>query len=85
MRASRWAVAAGTAMVLPMLFACGPAREPDQAPVVAQFTEGSSAASQAHRAVDDKGHRNLDECRAARAQGVYPRERRFPCEAFLGE
>jgi hypothetical protein len=85
MRALRWAVAAGSAMVLPILFACGPAPEPDRAPVVAQFTEGSSGASQARHAVDAKGRRNLDECRVARAQGVYPRERRFPCEAFLGE
>ena len=82
MRASRGAVAVG--LVMPVLFACSSPPHADDEPFVTAFTE-STDAGQALRAAPGKARADLDECRSARQQGVYPRERNFPCEAFLGE
>ena len=73
-------------VLLPLLFACGPSKQPpDKAPVVTQFSEGTGAAGQARHAQEQKARTDLEECRKVRQQGVYARERRFPCEAFLGD
>lgn len=72
--------------LVPFLFACGGAKAPqDQSPVVTQFSEASSPAGQARHAQEQRARADMDQCRASREQGVYARERRFPCEAFLGE
>ncbi|SOD04255.1 hypothetical protein SAMN05216486_1363 [bacterium JGI 053] len=86
MRASRGAVAVGIGLVLPVLFACAsPPRDEQQQPVVAAFVEGTGAGAQARHPGRQKARTDLEACRRARQQGVYPRERSFPCEAFLGE
>ncbi|MBV9110337.1 MAG: hypothetical protein JO306_13075 [Gemmatimonadetes bacterium] len=82
---SRIAAPAGLFLV-PFLFACGAAKAPpDQSPVVTQFTEASSPSGQARHAQEAKSRADMEQCRSSREQGVYARERRFPCEAFLGE
>lgn len=83
MLASRGAVAVG--LVLPVLFACAPPQNEEQSPVVAAFSQGTGAAAHLRHAQARKARTDLQECRAARQQGVYPRERAFPCEAFPGE
>jgi hypothetical protein len=86
MRASRGAVAVGVGLVLPVLFACAPPPGGEPPPVVVTaFTEGTGAGAQARNPGGQKARTDLEECRRARQQGVYPRERSFPCEAFLGE
>src|SRR5687768_13975914 len=86
MRASRGAVAVGVGLVLPVLFACvAPPKDAEPPPVVTAFSEGTGAGAQALYARRRTGRPDLEECRAARQQGVYPRERSFPCEAFLGD
>ena len=84
MRASRGAVAVGVGLVLPVLFACAPPGE-EPPPVVTAFSEGTGPGAQARHARTRQARTEMEECRTARQQGVYPRERAFPCEAFLGE
>jgi hypothetical protein len=85
MRVSRGAVAVEIGLVLPVLFACASPPNAEQPPVVTAFSEGTGAGSHAFRAGVRTTRTDLEECRTARQQGVYPRERSFPCEAFLGE
>lgn len=86
MRASRRAVRIGAGMVMAMAACASPPREREQAaPIVTAFSEGTSAGAQARRAQARAVRTDLEECRRMRQQGVYPRERNFPCEAFLGE
>jgi hypothetical protein len=84
MRSTRSIFAA--VLAFPLVLACAPA-EPatDQAPVVTAFQEGTSPAAQARHAQAAKARTDLEQCRKLREQGVYARERRFPCEGFLGE
>jgi hypothetical protein len=79
-------IIAATVVALPLLLACG-TRETqfEKEPVVTAFQDGTSPAAQARHAQEIKARADLEQCRATRQQGVYPRERRFPCEAFLGE
>jgi hypothetical protein len=78
-------IVASSILLLPLL-SCGPSQPAtDQAPVVASFSEGTSAAGQARHAQEAKARTDLEECRKMRQQGVYPRERHFPCEGFLGD
>ena len=86
MRVSRGTVVAGVGLVLPVLFACASPPQAEQPPMVTAFSEGTGAGAQAlHPGAGQKARTDLEACRAARQQGVYPRERSFPCEAFLGE
>jgi hypothetical protein len=86
MRASRGAVAVGVGLVLPVLFACASPPEAAQPPMVTAFTEGTGAGALAlDPGGGSKARSDLEACRRLRQQGVYPRERSFPCEAFLGE
>ena len=80
------AVAVGVGLVLPVLFACASPPQAEQPPMVTAFSEGTGPGAQAlHPGGGRKVRTDLEECRSARQQGVYPRERSFPCEAFLGE
>ncbi|HEX8906851.1 MAG TPA: hypothetical protein VF771_18520 [Longimicrobiaceae bacterium] len=74
-------------LLLPLLAtACGkPDPRPDDLPVVTAFSDGTSPAGQARHAQEAKARADLEQCRKTRQQGVYARERRFPCESFLGE
>lgn len=84
MLASRIVASAG--LLLPLLFACGPSQPAaDQAPVVTAFSDASTPAGQARHAQETRARTDLEQCRKIREQGVYARERRFPCESFLGE
>jgi len=85
MRASRSAVAVGVGVVLAVLFACANPPQEEQPPMVTAFVEGTGAGAQALHPGAAKARTDLEECRRIRQQGVYPRERNFPCEAFLGE
>ena len=85
MRASRGAVAVGIGLVLPVLFACATPPQEEQQPVVTAFIEGTGAGAQARHPGGQKARTDLEECRRVRQESVYPRERSFPCEAFLGE
>jgi hypothetical protein len=85
MRASRGAVAVGVGLVLQVLVACAAPPQEEQPPVVTAFRQETSGSAQAGHAQAPKARTDLEECRQARQQGVYPRERNFPCEAFLGE
>jgi hypothetical protein len=89
MRAAQAAHAAGF-LLLAGVFACGPSVRVDKQasagePVVTEFTDNASPAIQASNANQEQGLRDLELCRRMRSQGVYARERRFPCEAFLGQ
>lgn len=85
MRALRGAVAVGVGVSLPVLFACAAPPRDERPPVVTAFSEGTSPSAQARHAQEHRARTDLEECRTLRQQGVYPRERNFPCEAFLGE
>ena len=87
MRASRGAVAVGIGLVLPVLFACQSPPSDEPPPIVTAFVEGTGAGAQAlHPGANaNKARTDLEECRRVRQESVYPRERSFPCEAFLGE
>jgi hypothetical protein len=85
MRVSRGAVVAGVGLVLPVLFACASPPDAEPPPVVTAFSEKTGTAAQTLRVRERRTRTDLEACRAARQQGVYPRERSFPCEAFLGE
>ena len=86
MRASRGAVRIGAGMVLALAACASPSKEREQAPpIVTAFSEGTGAGANPRHAQARKGRADLEECRRMRQQGVYPRERSFPCEAFLGE
>ncbi|WP_325307368.1 hypothetical protein [Longimicrobium sp.] len=79
-------ILAAAVLALPLVLACGPnAPATDQAPVVTAFQEGTSPGAQARHAQEQKARADLEQCRKLREQGVYARERRFPCEGFLGE
>lgn len=79
------AVAVGVGLVLPVLFACASPPQAEQPPMVTAFSEGTGAGAQALHPGGGRKRTDLEECRSARQKGVYPRERSFPCEAFLGE
>ena len=76
---------AGLAVLLPLVAACASPPRDDTPPVVTAFSDGTSPGAQARHAQETRGRRDLVECRDNRDRGVYPRERAFPCEAFLGE
>ena len=81
-------IVASAGCLLPLLFlACGPSKPAavEQAPVVTAFSEGSGPAGQVRHAQERRARTDLEQCRRMRQQGVYARERRFPCEEFLGE
>lgn len=85
MRTSRGAVVVGVGLVLSVLFGCASPPQEELPPVVTAFSEGTGAGAQALHPGRQTVRTDLEECRSARQQGVYPRERSFPCEAFLGE
>jgi hypothetical protein len=83
---TRSGIVASAGLLLPLLLACGPSQPAiDQAPVVTAFSDASTPAGQARHAQEQKARSDLEQCRKMRDQGVYNRERRFPCESFLGE